>query len=253
MCYVFSDESGTWNDSEFYIRAWVKISKTEYKKLEKETESCLEEIGLQKELKWKIFKKHIEKIGNILKRIQFSIYITLSQPRVFKQRGFSIIKALESIPEWKYTGGTEDTKRLKNKIINSAWNTLFLNVYEKQHIKNSIAAFKCDIFPCDYIVDSPQFLNKMWEEVAIECGIDGSNLKIIKDSGSCIGIQIADIISGCTSECLSRDERKRNQALQIFSQYFRAKMVSGSNPNLIFYSEFDKETKKFIRSNLASP
>lgn len=53
---IFSDESGKWNEGDYYIRSWIRITPENYDLLRKEVIFSKHETGV-KELKWEKFRK----------------------------------------------------------------------------------------------------------------------------------------------------------------------------------------------------
>jgi len=45
--FVFSDESGKWNEGDYFIRSWIRISKVEYRLLKKEILFLKHELGIK--------------------------------------------------------------------------------------------------------------------------------------------------------------------------------------------------------------
>ena len=237
---IFSDESGQWNTGKYYIRSWIRITPENYDLLRKEIIFSKYETSVQ-ELKWERFKKNYVKFKNIFS-VNFNIFITISKPNHFQLRDYNIITAIDNVPI--STGGQELTDKIKKKIISSAKNELFFNYFEKIHIGNSKKALLCEENPNDYkyIIDTPQYLDKEWINIAIECGI--KQIEIIKISKNVPGIELADIVSGCIMDLL---ENKEGIKL-IYEECIKSKMCNMlsqecPNPNLIFFQDFSDEEK----------
>lgn len=248
---VFSDESGRWNNGDYYIRSWIKASPSNYELIRKDIVFIKHETGT-KELKWKSIKNIDARIKNIIESLfgtKIKIFITISKPAHFKKRlennRYKILTTLKEIEPERSTGGERFTATIKDKIISSAQHTLFINYFEKQHIGNSKKAFVNNIDGnlYKYIVDTPQCVDKDWEKIAKECGI--VNIEIAKKSGSIPGIELADLIAGCIHEYLNNDDR----AGEFYNEYIKQKMLNMTsqtlpNPNLIFFSDFSPEEIK---------
>ncbi len=256
--FVFSDESGSWSDSnaEYYVRSWIKITEGQHCLLERKV-SHIKENGT-KELKWDNFKRNVKRSDAYkdIFALDFTIFITISKTGTFLARQFKIIDTLENLQESDITGGTKLPQiktALKSKIINSARMVLFLNYYERLHIENSIKALfqnqqelsafnKGDV---EYKVDTPQFLDKEWEDVAKQCGI--KNIELVKHSEKRPGIELADLVAGCVGDMIKGDANAKT----IYDTYIKPKMTDMNsrdipNPNLIFYEDFDDVEKKKI-------
>ena len=237
---IFSDESGQWNMGKYYIRSWVRITPENYDLLRKEIIFSKYETGV-KELKWRKFKNNHVRFKNIFS-VDFDIFITISKPDHFKSKEYNIITAIENLPI--STGGQELTDKIKTKIINSVKNQLFLNYFEKIHIENSKKALLREEYPdkYKYIIDTPQCLDREWESIAKECGIQ--QIEIIKISENTPGIELADIVSGCIMGLLENVE----DVELIYKEYLKSKMwdmmsQECPNPNLIFFPDFSSEEK----------
>lgn len=237
---IFSDESGKWNENNYYIRSWIKITPENYRLLQKEIIFSKYDTKV-KELKWEKFRKNYIKFKDIFS-VDFDIFLTISKTSHFHAIKYSVIKMLETIKI--PTGGEKITEAIKSKIIDSAKYTLFLNYFEKIHIETSKKALLPAINSSDYkyIIDNPQYLDKDWIAIANECGI--SQIEIEKESETDPGIEIADIISGCVSDLIL----KKNNADSIYKDCIKNKMLdmtskSFPNPNLIFYDAFDEAEK----------
>jgi hypothetical protein len=248
---IFSDESGCWNEGDFYLRSWIKISPKNYEALRKDIIFLKHETGI-KELKWKSFKNNLktreDTIASIF-NIDFNIFVTISIPGHFQNRltnnRYIILRTLQEIKPEQSTGGEQLTEAIKNKIISAAQHTIFYSFFEKQHIENAKKALINDI-PTEsyqYIVDTPQCLDRDWIKIANECRI--GNIKIEKKSEKVSGIELADIIAGCIHEYLRGEE----QAGKCYKEYIKNKMLdmrskAFPNPNLIFFEDFNDDEKK---------
>jgi hypothetical protein len=89
--------------------------------LRKEIVFSKHELGV-KELKWDRFKKNSEGFKNIFS-VDFKVFLTISKPQHFKSRKYNILDAIEGVAV--STGSEALTKRIKDKIVNSAKNELF--------------------------------------------------------------------------------------------------------------------------------
>lgn len=248
---IFTDESGRWNDDDFYLRLWVKIKPGDYDSLRKKIIFIKRETGI-KELKWKSFKNNLEKIDKFINPIfliDFDVFITISIPNHFKTRlikeEYNILRTLKEIKTEQSTGGEKLTENIKSKIISSAQHTLFLNYFEKQHVENSKKALlnNINVNEYKYIVDTPQCLDKDWKKIAEECEL--KNVDVEKKSERIPGIELSDIIVGCIHEYLKNDDKAKN----FYQMYIKNKMLdmnskSLPNPNLIFFSDFNDDEKK---------
>lgn len=246
---IFSDESGCWNAGKYYIRAWVKISPVQYCLLRKEVIFAKHETGI-KELKWGHVSRSYNKYKDIFSPA-FNVFITISIPGHYQKRlledKYKIIKTLKDIGAYQSTGGERLTQIVKNKIICSAQHTLFLNYFEKQHMQNAKGALVEACIDNDYnfVIDTPQCLDRDWRDIAHECGIN--NVDIIKDSDKNPGIELADIICGCVHNYLKHNVT----AAEVYKKSIKSKMsdmtsTSFPNPNLVFYNDFSETEKNAL-------
>jgi len=235
---IFSDESGQWNMGKYYIRSWIRITPKNYDLLRKEIIFSKHEAGV-KELKWIKFKKNYGKFKNIFS-VGFDIFITISKPDHFQSRNYDIITTIEDVPI--STGGQDLTNKIKKKIVSSVKNELFFNYFEKTHIENSKKALLHGESPKEYkyMIDTPQYLDREWGNIAKECGIE--QIEIVKISKNIPGIELADVVSGCIMDLLENGEGIK----LIYKEYLKPKMwdmmsQECPNPNFIFFPDFSSE------------
>jgi hypothetical protein len=252
---IFSDESGNWNEGNYYLRSWIRMSPDNYEMLRKDIVFLKHETGI-KELKWKSIKNNIRKTENTIIsicNIDFIVFITISIPSHFqdqlKENKYTILRTLQSIKPGQSTGGEQVRETIKSKILSAAKHAIFYSVYEKQHIENSRRALVTGIpdESCQFVVDTPQCLDKDWTKIAKECGI--ININIEKKSENVPGIELADLVTGCIHEYLEGDEK----AKEFYRKYIENKMLNMCsrafpNPNLIFFKDFTSDEKK--RANI---
>jgi len=250
---IFSDESGRWNDGDYYVRSWIKISPKNYVKLRKEI-VFLKHVSGIKELKWKSFINNIKKaedVASSIQDIEFEVFITLSIPDHFQCRlkngKYIILKTLQGITPEQSTGGEALTEAIKNKIISAAQHTIFYSFFERQHIENARRALIADSSSVSYkfVVDTPQCLDKDWIKIANECGIKSAEVE--KKSETSPGIEFADIIASCIHECLVGEDN----ANRYYRDHIKDKMLDMHskkipNPNLIFFQDFNEGEKKRV-------
>jgi len=239
---IFSDESGRWNDGEYYIRSWIKIDSEQYNLLRKEVIFAKHETGV-KELKRDKFKTNYETFKSIFS-FDFTVFITISQPSHFEKQKYNIINEINKVdlPPIKKQGLIE---KIRERITYAVKQELFFNYFEKQHIENSVQALLPSEKPDDYeyYVDNPQY--KQWGDIAKECGI--KNIEIIEKSEEYPGIELADVVCGCISDKIKDDEKAKT----IYEECIKGKMLNmynedTPNPNLIFFKDFSDKEKKAL-------
>lgn len=238
---VFSDESGRWNEGDYYVRSWIRIIPEQYKLLRKEIIFAKHEENI-KELKWDNCKTHFESFKSVF-NVDCKIFITISKPAHFEKRKYDIIEQLKNInlPTFK---NQRLIDKVKERIIYAVKQELFFNYYEKQHIENSMKGLSQDLengYDLEYQVDKPQY--KQWSELARESGIN--NVETIDKSELEPGIELADVICGCIKDFINSDLK----AKEIYNEYVKSKMmdmrsVDFPNPNLIFINDFSEGERK---------
>jgi hypothetical protein len=248
---IFSDESGRWEEGNYYLRSWIRISPENYELVRKDI-VFIKHIMNFKEVKWNSIKNNIEKIRSNIESlfgIEFILFITISKPDHFKKQvednRYIIIRTLKNLPLEQYTSREALGEIIKEKITDKAKHTLFFNIYEKRHIENSKVALvnNIDNTEYEYRVDSPQCYYTDWEKIAEECGI--VKPKMVRKSEEDPGIELADIIAGCINNHLDGDE----EASEFYSEYLKNKMLDMTstaipNPNRIFNEDFSPEEKR---------
>lgn len=251
MIKIFSDESGSWTNKEnYYTRAWIKIDKDNYDSLIKEVLFSKDKLEKTTEVKWKNVKRNYDEYKNIFGVPSFQVFITISEPVVFFERSYKVIDYLSG-NEVEDHLGTHDTNiisSLKDTLINSAQNSLFLHHFERHHIRTAKMALvdTNNNEEYEFIVDSPQFFKNQWKKVVREEDIE--NITIIEKSENHSGIQIADVIAGCFQDLLRNDSK----AEKIFAESIKDKMCDMycrecPNPNIIFYGDATKELLNRIK------
>lgn len=242
---IFTDESGSWHDGDCYVRSWVKIDSIDYPQLEKEVLYGKHKTSV-KELKYERFNGNQDKFKGIF-AVRFVVFITVSLTEHFQSRDYRILRALQDIPPDTMTRRDALTNAIKQKVINSARNSLFFAYFERQHIENSKGCLLGDTNPDQfrYYVDAPQCQRKEWVAIAQECGI--ANVSVVEKSNEYPGIELADVIAGCISRKIQGDA----MASRIYESFIKDKMSdmtsqSFPNPNLIFYGDFtDEQMRRF--------
>lgn len=245
MIKIFSDESGSWkNIKNYYVRAWIKIDKDNYDNLIKEVLFSKDKLKKTTEVKWNDVKKNYDEYKNIFGIPLFKVFITISAPVVFFERHYKVVDYLSS-DEVENHLGTHDTNiilSLKETLVNSAQNSLFLHHFERHHIRTAKMALLVDTNSneeYEFFIDSPQFFKNQWKKVAEEEGI--KNITIIEKSEDHLGIQIADVVAGCFQDLLWNNSK----AKKIFAKSIKNKMCDMycheyPNPNIVFYEEATK-------------
>lgn len=188
--FVFSDETGHWNDEEFYIRSWVILSEKEYYLLKDKIGLCKKLNNVKSEIKFGEGHDY-----SVFEDLQFNVYFTLTFCNDFKKRSFSIINKITSQDNSNFS---INGREIKDKILNTLKNSLFLNIYEFFHIKNTLSFIK-NKFPHDsfiFFIDSPQCQNNDWKDIFQELNKERFKISIINRSEEECGIQFADIIVG---------------------------------------------------------
>ncbi|MEA3329488.1 MAG: DUF3800 domain-containing protein [Nanoarchaeota archaeon] len=198
LYYVFSDETGHWNNEDFYIRSWVLLSEIEYIKLENRIKLFKKINDKDSELKYKPSRDY-----SLFCELDFEVYFTLTFSNDFRERNFELITNVETQENPSFE---INNKNIKTKIINTLKNSIFLNIYEYHHISNALKYFREDHINKNiiFMVDSPQCQNPDWRKMFDELSENLFKLKIINDSKKEVGVQFADILAGSLKKILSK-------------------------------------------------
>jgi len=247
---IFSDETGHWNEGDFYIRSWIILSEEEYSKLREKISLFKKIHNIKGELKFKRGHDY-----SLFSEIDFKIYFTITFCNDFNDRSFNLLDEInqkESI--------IINSRDIKSKILNTLKNSLFLNIYEFFHIKNSVSFMQQAFEGKDLIffIDSPQYQNKDWREIFQEVCDSQFKCIIINDSGKEIGLQFADILAGNLKKILADLDdllsgRKNlnvfeKKIAQNFSQGNGTNMAFMNTPNIIMWKEEHQEfVDKLVR------
>ena len=160
-------------------------------------------------IKWEL-KFHENHDYTIFSDLDFQVYFTVTLNQDFKDRNFNIITHLNEQNTELFNINNID---VKDRIISSIKNTLFLNIFEYHHLKNALNFFN-SLHPEDnfnFIIDTPQYQNKHWTKIFRSLRPDDSfNLQIVSKSENFEGIQLADILAGNLNKIISNEEITRN-------------------------------------------
>lgn len=252
--FIFSDESGSWHDEtedNIYLRSWVVITEEEYSKLKNKIQEIAHFLDCNA-LRWKTLSGNGSKYIKEFNDIDFRIFITISVP---KDIGWSIKYDItrnfnQSIEKFDFGKIDVNIKKiLKKKIFDDIKYILFLNFYEKVHIKNATTRIEQIIKPKEYEliyrIDPPQSNKRDWSNIL--SSITDKQLEFPKSEKD-EGIQFADIIAGSFKSLIIRDDRY-DIAKAFFVEYkskFLQKDKKLPNPNLIFWPEVNASLKQSI-------
>jgi hypothetical protein len=248
--YIFSDESGSWHDDcSVYVRSWVAISEKAYEKMINKIDEISSMIG-SKELSWKTIAGNKKYFGDF-NDLFFRVFITVSSPKDIDWCNKYVITRNFDASLLGFDFGELDSKlqiHIKDKILKDIKNVLFLNFYEKHHIKNAQKGIEKVIKRSDYElvyrVDPPQMSQDGWRDVLNSINDNDINLEFPRSERT-QGIQFADIIAGCFRSLLEKDYNYEH-AINFYRQ-IKDKIIRGdsniSNPNLIFFGEINQELK----------
>jgi hypothetical protein len=248
--FIFSDESGSWHDpGDIYVRAWVVVHEKGYEKLIEAISYINSELGCS-ELKWKTIANNRDYWG-FIDKFNFRVFLTISSPADIRwDQKYRVTREFSTQIDTLDFGEIDDTliTVLKKKMFDDVKNVLFLNFYEKTHIKNAKKGIESVLPPTEntliYRIDPPQMSKDGWKDIlrAISPGVQIEFPKSQTDAG----IQFADIIAGCIRSFLISDPNFLESA-EIFIPRFRKKIIGKSrenpNPNLIFFGEINDNLK----------
>jgi hypothetical protein len=232
--YVFSDETGHWNDTK-YIRSWLIILEEEYFKLIGKMKLFKEIHNIKGELKYSPGYDY-----SIFEDLEFNSYFTITFCEDFNGRNFKLIEHLNSQNIDLFTINHKD---IKDKIFNTIKNSIFLNIYEYYHLKNTID-FLGENYSDNkitFFIDSPQYQNRDWKKVFSEAGGETYFLKIINKSEDVEGIQFADILAGICKSIFEKMDRNselnsfEKKIIKKFSQQNGSDKKYLNNPQIIMW------------------
>jgi hypothetical protein len=135
---VFSDESGSWAESQYYVRAWIFWNIDDYIEIENK---YIEKINRNKSLfSWKDKNLKTELGQNdqdeIFGKID-KVYITFTIIKEFKEKKLKVredvLNLLSSHPSLK---GKSYEEYLINNVSKAVNKTLFLYLYESIHFRS---------------------------------------------------------------------------------------------------------------------
>jgi hypothetical protein len=249
--FIFSDEAGSWhNEADIYVRSWVVIAEDEYLKLTNKVTEISSTIG-SNELKWKTIAANERYFGSF-DDVDYRIFVTVSSPKdIHWDNKYSITRDFStSVSAFKF--GKLDTQLqayIKDRIYREIKNSLFLHLYEKQHIENAKKGIERVIKPTDYDlfyrVDPPQLPHEGWRNALRAISVYAEDLEFPRSERS-QGIQFADIVAGCFRSLLLQDS-SYDKACEFY-KLIKVKFIKGDsqipNPNLIFFQEINEELKK---------
>ena len=109
--FVFSDETGQWNDDGFYIRSWIAISEEEYYKLDHKIKWFKNMNNIKYELKFSHGHDY-----SIFLDLTFKVYFTITFCQDFKQRRFDLITNVDTQSNESFT---INNRNIKEKILNT--------------------------------------------------------------------------------------------------------------------------------------
>ncbi len=248
--FVFSDESGSWHDSNcVYVRSWIVIGESSYSKLIDKINYINTSIGCN-ELKWKTLA-HNPSFFNFVDEFDFRIFITISSPSDINwEQKYKVTRSFSTQVE-NFDFGEIDSvlmESLKKKMFDDIKNVLFLNFYEKTHIQNAKDAIDSVLPKKDnlliYRVDPPQMSENGWRDIlkAISPGVQIEFPRSHSDEG----IQFADTVAGCVRSFIEKDG-DINESIE-FIKKIKSKLIQKSsinpNPNLIFFKEIKDSIKQ---------
>lgn len=247
--FVFSDESGSWHDSnDVYVRAWVILHEPSYGQLVDAINFIATDLE-SKEIKWRTLANN-EKYWDIIGKFDFRIFLTVSSPKDINwETKYRVTRNFETQVQALDFGEINPTlvAVLKKKMFDDIRNVLFLNFYEKTHIENARNGIDRVLPNKDnlliYRVDPPQMSKDGWKNL-LETISPGVEIEFPKSQTN-EGIQFADVIAGCVRSFLVSDGYVTQAGK--FIKRFRSKLVARSrdnpNPNLIFYQEINDALK----------
>ena len=264
MLYIFSDESGRFNNKKgkYYVRSSIFLTLEDLEKLNVILSSIIPN-KFKRNIKWNTWKQNI----NLLERlfsddIKFEILISLISIQNFlkkcngKSGSYKFIQELEAGNLDEILTEKERGVPIKDKLLTKTKAVYFLNYWEfyclenlKQLITNnwSQEEFYALTFHC------PQMCNyDEYKQLVKGTGLKDESIQFISGDEN-IGIGIADIISGCVRELL--EEENNMKAQDVYENLIRPRLARSSfptiNPGTIYFNDIEPNERLRIRSLLS--
>ena len=244
--YIFSDESGAWQDAEdVYVRSWICVDEANNQKITEFINSIREGTGAD-EVKWKTVAS-ID-LKEQIAGIDFKVFVTATEIKSIKDEKYLLTRSFPENMEAFDFGElrAETISKIKDKVYLDIKYVLFLHIYESLHLRSAQEIFSTK-FPdktFEYVIDPPQMLNKDWSQI---CEDLTGYKPTFPDSERVQGIQFADIVAGAWRSFLIQDKRLDKAENFVCTYLMPNKMlyVQGCpNPNLIIYDESSDEIKE---------
>ena len=248
---VFSDESGSWAESQYYVRAWILWNIDEYVEIEKK---YIEKINRNKSLlSWKDKNLKTELGQNdqdeIFGKID-KVYITFTIIKEFKDKKLKVredvLNLLSSHPSLK---GKSYEEYLINNVSKAVNKTLFLYLYESIHFRSFLDKLDSSSYYF-LILDEPSQLDpkhhqKIWKDAFL---VDREIKLIISknDSELSLGLKIADCFAGAINDfLLNRGNHAENFLRKYKSKFFDNKSIN----KIMWEGDQDYQLEEIIRIN----
>lgn len=243
MSIIYSDESGSWNNTRsYYIRSWVKINNNQDDQRIVDFADSLNSYIGSTELNWQRFKRNYTQHGDAIKkdfmellRIAETHFITITSPDVALDtvRSWKSYQYINNTEEALLTGNPADILIAKDKLLYTVEHVLFMLYYERLHGRNAEKILDPKNV-CKWIIDEPQATQRLWKEVST---LESVN---IKKSHKIPALQVADIVAGCYQDLLKNpDSEEYNFARQIYTNCLKGKVAfnaSFPSPNIIYFN-----------------
>jgi hypothetical protein len=249
---VFSDESGSWAESQYYVRSWIFWNIDDYIEIENK---YIEKINRHKSLlSWenKHLKTELEQNDQdeIFGKID-KVYITFTIIKEFKEKKLKVredvLNLLSSHPSLK---GKSYEEYLINNVSKAVNKTLFLYLYESIHFRSFLDKLDSSSYYF-LILDEPSQLDpkhhqKIWKESAFHLD---RKIKLIiskNDSELSLGLQIADCFAGAINDfLLNRGNHAENFLRKYKSKFFDNKSIN----KIMWEGDQDYQLEEIIRIN----
>jgi len=179
---------------------------------------------------------------SIFEDLNFEVYFTVTFCDDFKLRDFDLITRLNSQDDNLFL---VNMRGIKDKIINTIKNSIFLNIYEYYHLKNAMDFIKEKFADKKILlfVDSPQCQDRHWKELfsEITCSFKPN---IVHNSEDIAGIQFADVLAGTMENILEKVDKNSNlnsfekKVVLNFSQgNGKIDKIFLNNPQIVMWDE----------------
>lgn len=206
--FIFSDESGSWSNTncDFYVRSWIKITEERY--------LYLKGLWQQKKLPAptkQSLVKNSSKIAEILNEEKFEVIFTITKLNEFYLRKWGVRDSVSlALSQLENNLSRTYEKKIPPKLKVALNQILFLNVYERFHIENAIDYLGVkNGFDYEFLINKPQFSEddylEIFDDIKNRKEIN-AKVSFIKNNENELGVCLADAICSIFDKVLTGDK-----------------------------------------------